>query len=73
MSTELKNALRKAAYGHLKDYKDANQAKKRALVRGNLEELIEFSEWEDETWEKLRIATIDFTNEPYDLPIQKEE
>lgn len=66
MSTEIKNALRKAAYANLKDYKDANQAKKRSLVRGDLEQLIEFSEWQQEAWDRLVIAVNEYRDEPLD-------
>lgn len=64
MTISVKEALRLEAFKCLADYKNANAAKKRALVRGDLEDLIEFEALEGAEWEKLKLAVDAFIAEP---------
>lgn len=66
MSTEVKMALRKDAFACLNLYKKANQAKQRALVRGDIEDLIAFTDDEAIAWDAVAMAVKEMQDEPWD-------
>lgn len=63
MSLKIKHALHLEAFRLLGFYKGANEKKKRALVRGDLTDLMIFSNDEEAAWEKLKLGVDAFVAE----------